>query len=91
LLPGSLPSIRQDRSLAEIRARANNSIATAATKPMDTRFLGAHAISQAVLFNSHPVGRNIAGERLEALMGPGGLQVGGNAQNCVAVCPKDPP
>lgn len=54
-------------------------------------FIGAHAISQAVLFNSHPTGKMNAGERLEALKAPGGLQVCGNAQNCVAVCPKEIP
>lgn len=54
-------------------------------------FVGAHAISQAVLFNAHPVGKNISGERLEALTGTGGIQVCGNAQNCVAVCPKEIP
>ena len=32
-----------------------------------------------------------ADERLEALKGPGGVQVCGNAQNCVAVCPKGIP
>ena len=64
---------------------------TRRSESYDTHFLGAHAISQAVLFNSHPIGDNIAGERLDALMAPGGLQVCGNAQNCVAVCPKDIP
>lgn len=54
-------------------------------------FLGAQAISQAVLFNSHPVGKYIAGERLDAIAGEGGIQVCGNAQNCVAVCPKEIP
>jgi succinate dehydrogenase / fumarate reductase iron-sulfur subunit len=44
-----------------------------------------------VLFNSHPTGKNIAATRLEALTGPGGIQVCGNAQNCVAVCPKEIP
>ncbi len=57
----------------------------------DESFLGAAAISQAVLFNSHPTGQNTAPERLEALTGPGGVQVCGNAQNCVAVCPKEIP
>lgn len=57
----------------------------------DTAFLGPHAISQAMLFNNHPTGKNIADERLEALSGPGGIQVCGNAQNCVAVCPKHIP
>ena len=54
----------------------------------DAAFLGPHAISQAMLFNSHPTGRMIADERLEALTGRGGIQMCGNAQNCVAVCPK---
>lgn len=54
----------------------------------DRKFVGAAAISQVVLFNSHPTGQNNAGERLDALMDEGGIQVCGNAQNCVAVCPK---
>jgi succinate dehydrogenase / fumarate reductase iron-sulfur subunit len=57
----------------------------------DRNFLGAAAISQAVLFNSHPTGATEAPQRLDALMAPGGLQVCGNAQNCVAVCPKKIP
>jgi succinate dehydrogenase / fumarate reductase, iron-sulfur subunit len=57
----------------------------------DRGFVGAHAISQVMLFNSHPTGKNNAHERLDALMEEGGLQVCGNAQNCVAVCPKKIP
>ena len=57
----------------------------------DQSFVGAAAISQTMLFNEHPTGHMNAGERLEALMGPGGLQMCGNAQNCVAVCPKEIP
>jgi succinate dehydrogenase / fumarate reductase iron-sulfur subunit len=57
----------------------------------DTAFIGAHAISQAMLFNQHPTGKALAGERLDALMGPGGVATCGNAQNCVAVCPKEIP
>ena len=57
----------------------------------DEGFVGAHAISQAMLFNSHPVGKNMASERLDALTSPGGIQDCGNAQNCVAVCPKEIP
>ncbi len=57
----------------------------------DKGFLGAAPISQAVLFNSHPTGKNIADERLDAITGPGGVQACGNAQNCVAVCPKEIP
>ena len=54
-------------------------------------FVGAHAIGQAMRFNDDPIGRMNAGERLDALMAPGGLQMCGNAQNCVAVCPKEIP
>lgn len=57
----------------------------------DVAFVGPHAINQAVLFNKHPTGQFAKSERLEALMEPGGIQVCGNAQNCVAVCPKHIP
>jgi succinate dehydrogenase / fumarate reductase iron-sulfur subunit len=57
----------------------------------DSSFMGAHAISQAMLFNTHPTGAMSAGDRLDALMAEGGLQKCGNAQNCVAVCPKHIP
>jgi succinate dehydrogenase / fumarate reductase iron-sulfur subunit len=57
----------------------------------DGAFIGAAAISQAMLFNVHPTGRNNARERLDALMDEGGIQVCGNSQNCVAVCPKNIP
>ena len=42
-------------------------------------------------FNSHPVGKNDAALRLDSLMDEGGIQVCGNAQNCVTVCPKHIP
>jgi succinate dehydrogenase / fumarate reductase iron-sulfur subunit len=54
----------------------------------DSGFVGAHAISQAMLFNTNPTGKMNETERLDALMAPGGIQMCGNAQNCVAVCPK---
>lgn len=54
-------------------------------------FIGPAAISQVRLFNAHPTGRMNAGERLDALMQPGGISECGNAQNCVAVCPKEIP
>jgi succinate dehydrogenase / fumarate reductase iron-sulfur subunit len=54
-------------------------------------FIGAAAISQARLFNLHPTGKMHARERLEALMGEGGLADCGNAQNCVHACPKEIP
>lgn len=54
-------------------------------------FIGPAAISQAVLFNSHPIGKVDAEDRLEVLSGPGGVVDCGNSQNCVKVCPKDIP
>ncbi|HTU27285.1 MAG TPA: succinate dehydrogenase iron-sulfur subunit [Pirellulales bacterium] len=57
----------------------------------DANFVGAHAISQTIFYNSHPTGALNAGERLDALMEQGGIQNCGNAQNCVAVCPKEIP
>jgi len=57
----------------------------------DTAFIGAHAISQARLFNAHATGAVLKDERLDALMGPGGVNDCGNAQNCVKVCPKGIP
>lgn len=58
---------------------------------MDTAFIGPAVISQAVLFNTHPTGHMTRADRLEGLMGPGGITDCGNAQNCVKVCPKNIP
>ena len=57
----------------------------------DGSFIGAHAISQARLFNMHDTGKELAPDRLDTLMGPGGINDCGNAQNCVKVCPKHIP
>lgn len=54
-------------------------------------FIGAAAISQARLFNMHPTGALNADERIRGLMGEGGIQDCGKAQNCVEVCPKEIP
>jgi len=56
-----------------------------------TAFVGAAAISQVRLFNTHPTGKALKRERLAALMGDGGIQECGYAQNCVEICPKDIP
>jgi succinate dehydrogenase / fumarate reductase, iron-sulfur subunit len=56
-----------------------------------TGFVGAATISQVRLFNTHPTGAALKRERLAALMGDGGIQECGYAQNCVEVCPKDIP
>ncbi len=52
-------------------------------------FIGPAAINQVRLFNLHPSGKMHASERLEAMMGPGGVADCGKAQNCVEVCPKE--
>ena len=57
----------------------------------DSAFIGAHAISQARLFNEHETGAVLKGERLDTLMGEGGVSDCGNAQNCVRACPKEIP
>ena len=57
----------------------------------ETGFVGAATISQVRLFNTHPTGAALKRERLAALMGDGGIQECGYAQNCVEVCPKDIP
>jgi succinate dehydrogenase / fumarate reductase iron-sulfur subunit len=57
----------------------------------DTGFVGAAAISQVRLFNTHPTGAALKRERLTALMGDGGIQECGYAQNCVEICPKEIP
>jgi succinate dehydrogenase iron-sulfur subunit len=57
----------------------------------DNDFMGAAPISQVRLFNLHPTGAMHADERLRGLMGPGGIQDCGKAQNCVQVCPKEIP
>ncbi len=54
-------------------------------------FIGPQAINQVRLFNTHPTGALNASERLESVMGEGGITDCGDAQNCVKVCPKKIP
>jgi succinate dehydrogenase / fumarate reductase iron-sulfur subunit len=54
-------------------------------------FVGAAVISQARLFNDHPIGQTLMPKRLEVLMGPGGVADCGKAGNCAEVCPKQIP
>jgi succinate dehydrogenase / fumarate reductase iron-sulfur subunit len=58
---------------------------------LDRNFIGAAAMSQAVLMNSHPTGQALAANRIEAMIAPGGIQNCGKAGNCQAVCPKEIP
>lgn len=54
-------------------------------------FIGPAPISQARLFNAHPVGKLAKADRLRPLMDESGISSCGNAQNCVRVCPKKIP
>jgi succinate dehydrogenase / fumarate reductase iron-sulfur subunit len=54
-------------------------------------FVGAFAINAVRLFNMHPSGAMHKNERLESVMGEGGVADCGKAQNCVEVCPKEIP
>ncbi|QDV24609.1 succinate dehydrogenase iron-sulfur subunit [Aureliella helgolandensis] len=58
---------------------------------LDRHFIGAAAMSQAVLMNANPTGQSHAPQRVEAMIAPGGIQNCGNAGNCQAVCPKEIP
>jgi succinate dehydrogenase / fumarate reductase iron-sulfur subunit len=57
----------------------------------DNDFMGASTFSQVRLFNMHPTGAMEQEERLDAVMGEGGIADCGNAQVCVEVCPKKIP
>jgi succinate dehydrogenase / fumarate reductase, iron-sulfur subunit len=54
-------------------------------------FMGAAIMNAVVLYNSHPTGNMNKNERLEPVMGKGGVADCGDAQNCVKACPKEIP
>ncbi len=54
-------------------------------------FIGPAPINQVRLFNAHPTGEMNKEERLDAIMGDGGITDCGNSQNCVMSCPKGIP
>ncbi|PLX42821.1 MAG: succinate dehydrogenase iron-sulfur subunit [Deltaproteobacteria bacterium] len=56
-----------------------------------THFMGPAALVQALYFNISPTGEMNSDERLEAVMGAGGIANCGNAQNCTKACPKEIP
>jgi succinate dehydrogenase / fumarate reductase iron-sulfur subunit len=58
---------------------------------LDNDFVGAQIFGQVQFFNSYPIGKIDGDDRLEAIMGHGGITDCGNAQNCVKVCPKELP
>ncbi|MCC7229970.1 MAG: succinate dehydrogenase iron-sulfur subunit [Fimbriimonadaceae bacterium] len=54
-------------------------------------FVGPAALGQTLLFNLHPIGKNLESERLDYITSEEGITGCGNAQNCVKVCPKAVP
>jgi len=56
-----------------------------------TPFVGAAALNWVRRFDAHPTGALNKGERLETVMGPGGVTDCGSAQLCAMVCPKEIP
>jgi len=77
--------------LVQLPGESEEAFAARQSEASQGQFLGAAAISQAMLFNDHGTGQMNEGERLDALTAPGGIQICGNSQNCVAVCPKEIP
>ena len=57
----------------------------------NSNFIGPQPLSQVRLFNAHPTGAMNKAERLNTIMGEGGLANCGNSQNCVQSCPKGIP
>ena len=57
----------------------------------DNDFVGAQIFAQTDYFNSHATGKLLAEDRLDVIMGEGGISDCGNSQNCVQVCPKELP
>lgn len=57
----------------------------------NSSFIGPAIVSIVNLYNMHPTGEMNKEERLEALMGDGGITGCGNSQNCVRACPKGIP
>lgn len=77
--------------LTRNEGESDEAFAARKTAAYDKSFVGPHAISQVMLFNANPTGKSNAAERMDALTAEGGIQICGNAQNCVAVCPKKIP
>ena len=57
----------------------------------DNDFMGAQIFAQTDYFNSHETGKLLIDERMDVILGEGGISDCGNSQNCVQVCPKELP
>lgn len=56
-----------------------------------SEFIGPAPVSLVRLYNAHPTGEMNKEERLDTLMGEGGIADCSNSQNCVQSCPKGIP
>jgi succinate dehydrogenase / fumarate reductase iron-sulfur subunit len=54
-------------------------------------YVGAAILNQVRLFNDHPTGAALKGDRLDSMMEEGGAGDCSKAGNCVRVCPKEIP
>ncbi len=88
--PTVLPSIQEQNYLLSRCMTCGCCLEVCPQWTYDNNFIGAQAISQAVLFNSHPNGASTKPDRIQALM-DNGLNDCGNAQECVKACPKEIP
>lgn len=89
--PKEAPPIQQDRYHISECMSCACCLEACPQFQLDNEFIGAAPIAQAHLFNQHPTGASLKGDRLDVLMGAGGVNDCGNAQNCVKVCPKNIP
>ncbi|MBI4852887.1 MAG: succinate dehydrogenase iron-sulfur subunit [Acidobacteria bacterium] len=91
------PSPRQDLKTQDIRYKLSGCMSCGLCMevcPQYSRknaFLGAATINQVQFINLHPIGKMSKEQRLNVMMGSGGVQDCGNAQNCVRVCPREIP
>jgi len=91
------PGVRLDPELAQERYELSKCMTCGccleACPQVNDRssFIGAAILNAVQLFNSHPTGAVLKGERLAAVMTGDGIADCGNAQNCAEVCPKSVP
>lgn len=91
------PGPRQSPAQAELRYSLSRCMACGCCLDVcpnyssQSPFVGAAPLNQVRLFNLHPSGAMHAGERLDTVMGEGGIEDCGNAQNCVKACPMHIP
>lgn len=91
------PGPRLDQKTTEIRYKLSTCMSCAVCMEVcpqyneRSAFIGPSVLNQVRLMNLHPTGKLNRDERLEAIMGEGGITDCGNAQNCVKACPKNIP